>query len=210
MAITLIVADDQEAIRKGLARLLAGTGIEIIAAAVTGREAIAKTKRHKPDVVLLDVRMPDIDGLDALEKIRQAVPKTKILVLSGHDNPTYLARAAALGAEAFLLKDTPGKELVATIKRLARGGAAPKETPLSKMKAELDKRLDPAADDVPLTRREYQVLRHMAFGLSNREIAKSLAISIETVKEHVQNLLRKLKVADRTEAAVWAMQRKLV
>ena len=120
MAITLIVADDHEAIRKGLARLLAGTGIEIIAEAVTGREAIAKTKKHKPDIVVLDVRMPDIDGLDALEKIRQAVPKTKALVLTGHDNPTYLARAAAFGAEAFLMKDVPGKELVATIKHLAR------------------------------------------------------------------------------------------
>ena len=210
MAITLIVADDHEVIRQGLARLLEGTGIEIIAEAVTGREAIAKTKKHKPDVVVLDVRMPDIDGLDALEKIRQAVPKTKALVLTGHDNPTYLARAAAFGAEAFLMKDVPGKELVATIKRIAQGEATTGETPVGTMKAELGKRLDPDDDEVPLTRREYQVLRLLAFGLSNREIAKSLGIGIETVKEHMQNLIRRLKVADRTEAAVWAMQRKLV
>ena len=210
MAIKLIVADDAEIIRMALAKLLKNEGIEIVAEAVTGREAIKKTKKHKPDVLLMDVMMPDIDGLYALEKVRKEVPTTKVVMMSAHDNPTYLARAVALGAEAFLSKDVPAKEFAATIKCVVRGEKASGDTPHSKMKAELDKRPDPRADNVPLTRREYQVLRHLAYGLSNREIAQSLAISIETIKEHVQNILRKLDAADRTEAAVWAMNRKLI
>ena len=210
MAIKLIIADDQVVIRKGLAKLLAGQGIDIVAEAKTGTEAISKTKKLKPDVLIMDVQMPDIDGLDALEKIRQVVPQTKVIMLSGYDNPTYTARSMALGAATFLLKETPGKEIVATIKRVAKGQTLGEGTPASDMKAFLDKRPDPTADDVPLTKREYHVVRNLALGLSNREIAKSLDISIETVKEHVQNVLRKLDMADRTMVAVWAVKKGLV
>lgn len=210
MAIKLVVADDQEVIRKGLARLFDGQDIEIVAEAVTGTEAIAKVRKHKPDVLLMDVMMPHLDGLDACERIRRDFPKTKVVIMSAHDNPTYMARAVALGAGAFLLKDASAKEFLASIKRVARGEVQTGETPVSKVKAVLEKRSDPDADEVPLTKREYQVLRHLAYGLSNREIGKSLDISIETVKEHVQNILRKLDAADRTEAAVWAVKRGLV
>lgn len=209
MAIKLIVADDHEVIRKGLARLFKDEDIEIIAEATSGAETLAKTRKHKPDVLLMDVMMPDTDGLDTLEKVRQEVPKTKVVMMSAHENPTYTARAAALGAEAFLLKEASGKEFIATIKRAVRGETAPVESALTKVRAMLGKRPDPTADDVPLTKREYQVLRHLAYGLSNREIGQSLDISIETVKEHVQNILRKLDAADRTEAAVWAVKRGL-
>ncbi len=210
MVIKLIVADDQEVIRTGLAVLLAGKEIQIVAEAATGAEAITMTKRHKPDVLLLDVRMPDMDGLDALEQIRKNTPATKVIMISAHDNPSYVARAVVLGAEDFLLKDTPGEAYVAAIERAVAGGelAAP-DTLFSRIKATLHERPDPKADDVPLTRREYQVLRHLAYGLSNREIARSLTISIDTVKEHVQNVLQKLKVSNRTEAAVWIVKREL-
>ena len=210
MAIKVIVADDQNIVRRGLASLLAGTGIEIVAEAVTGKEAVSKTKKHKPDVLLMDVRMPDMDGLDALERIRKNSPGTKVIMMSAYDNPSYLARAVALGAEDFLLKDVPAKAFAATIQRVVLGEAAPADAPLSKLKAKLQERPDPKADDVPLTRREYQVLRHLAYGLSNREVGRSLNISIETVKEHVQNILRKFDMPDRTAAAVWAVQRGLV
>ncbi len=210
MAVKLIIADDQAVIRKGLAKLLAGQGVEIVAEAKTGTEAIAKTKKLKPDVLLMDVMMPNIDGLDALEKIRQVVPQVKVIMMSAHDNPTYTARSMALGAATFLLKDATGKEFVSTIKRVAKGETLGEGTPASDMKAFLDKRPDPTADDVPLTKREYHVVRNLALGLSNREIAKSLDISIETVKEHVQNVLRKLDMADRTMVAVWAVKKGLV
>jgi len=210
VAIKLIIAEDQPVIRKGFARLLAGQGIEIIAEAATGTEAVAKTRKLKPDVVLMDVLMPNVDGLDALEKIRQTVPKTKVIMMSGYDNPTYIARAMALGAATYLLKDVPGKEIVATIKRVAKGETLPGDTRAGDMKAFLETRPDPKADEVPLTKREYQVVRNLAHGLSNREIAKSLDISIETVKEHVQNVLRKLDMPDRTAAAVWAVKKGLI
>ena len=135
MAIKLIVADDQEVVRRGLASLLAGEDIEIVAEAATGKDAIAKTKKHKPEVVLMDVLMPDIDGLDALERIRKNSPKTKVIMMSAHDNPSYLARTAALGAEDFLPKDVPAKAYAAAIKRAVRGEAPPEDAPLSRMKA---------------------------------------------------------------------------
>jgi len=210
VAIKLIGADDQEVVRRGLASLLAGEDIEIVAEAATGKDAIAKTKKHKPEVVLMDVLMPDIDGLDALERIRKNSPKTKVIMMSAHDNPSYLARTAALGAEDFLPKDVPAKAYAAAIKRAVRGEAPPADAPMSQMKAKLQVRPDPKADDVPLTRREYQVLLHVAYGLSNREIGYSLSISIETVKEHIQNILRKFDMPDRTAAAVWAVKRGLV
>lgn len=210
MAIKLIVADDQEVIRKGVASLLSGEDIEIVAEATTGSDAAAKTKKHKPNVLLMDVLMPDMDGLDALEKIRKISPMTKVIIMSASDNPTYVARAAALGADDFLLKDVPGKAFAASIKRAVQGESSPADSLLSKIKAKLQTRPDPRADDVPLTRREYQVLLHLAYGLSNREIGYSLSISVETVKEHVQNIMRKLDTQDRTAAAFWATKRGLV
>jgi DNA-binding NarL/FixJ family response regulator len=210
VATKVIVADDQEMVRKGLASLLAAEGIEIVAEATTGTEAISKTKKHKPDVLLIDVRMPDMDGLDAVERIRKSSPTTKAILMSAHENPSYVARAVALGAEDFLAKDVPGKMFAATIKRVVRGESAPADSAFIKVKAKLQERPDPRADEVPLTRREYQVLRHLAYGLSNREIGFSLKISVETVKEHVQNILRKFDMPDRTAAAVWAVKRNLV
>ena len=210
VSIKLIIVDDHAVIRKGLAKLLAGQDIEIIAEAATGIEAIAKTRELKPDVLLMGVTMPEMDGLDALKKIRQLVPQTKVIMMSAYHNPTYIPRSAALGAAAFLWKDATGKEFVSTIKRVAKGETLGEGTPASDMKAFLDKRPDPTADDVPLTKREYQVVRNLALGLSNREIAKSLDISVETVKEHVQNILRKLDMADRTMVAVWAVKKGLV
>jgi len=208
VSIKVIVADDQMVIREGLASLFEDEDIKIIAEATTGQQAIARTLKHKPDVLLMDVMMPDTDGLDALEKLREKAPQMRVVMMSAYDNPTYVARTVALGAEGFVLKDAPAEDFIDAIRRAVRG-EPPKDVRLNQIKDLLATRLDPTADEVPLTKREYQVLRHLAFGLSNREIGRSLSISIETVKEHVQNILRKLDAADRTEAAVWAVKRNL-
>ena len=208
MSITVLVAEDQLVIREGLAELFEDEDIEIVEEAVTGQDAIKKTLKVKPDVLMMDVMMPDTDGLDALEKIRDESPQTRVLMMSAHDNPTYVARSVALSADGFILKTAKAEDLVEAVKRAARGEPST-DARLNKIKELLATRLDPTADEVPLTKREYQVLRHLAFGLSNREIGRSLGISIETVKEHVQNILRKLDAADRTEAAVWAVKRDL-
>jgi DNA-binding NarL/FixJ family response regulator len=121
-----------------------------------------------------------------------------------------VARAAALGAADFLRKDVPGKAFAAAIRRAVQADSPPEESNFSRIRAKLQQRPDPKADDVPLTRREYQVLIHLAYGLSNREIGFSMNISIETVKEHVQNILRKFDMPDRTAVAVWAVKRGLV
>jgi DNA-binding NarL/FixJ family response regulator len=209
VSIKVIIADDQQVVRKGLVSLFENTDIEIIAEAETGQQAITRTLKQKPTVLLMDVMMPDTDGLDALEKLREQSPQTRVVMMSAHDNPTYVARSVALGADGFVLKDASGEEIIAAVQGAARGEAPPADSKLNEIKQLLATRLDPVADEVPLTKREYQVLRHLAFGLSNREIGRSLNISIETVKEHVQNILRKLDAADRTEAAVWAVKRGL-
>ena len=210
MAVKLIIADDHVIIRKGLATLLAGQDVEIVAETSSGKETLAKTRKLKPDVLLMDVIMPEMDGLDTLERVRKAVPQTKVIMMSALDNPTYTARAMASGAAAFLWKDATGKEFVSTIKRVAKGETLGEDTPASDMKAFLEARPDPKTDDVPLTKREYQVVRHLVYGLSNREIANSLGISMNTAKEHLDNLRRKLDLPDRTAIAVWAVKKGLV
>jgi DNA-binding NarL/FixJ family response regulator len=208
MSVKVLVADDHEVVRRGLASLLSGSDIKVIAEAKTGEEAVKLTKKHKPDVVLLDIRMPDIDGLDALEKIRKDRPDQRVVMLSTYDNPTYVARSVALGASDYVLKGSTKNELVAAINAAAHGQPAIKAGELRRVHNTMNTR-EPS-DDVPLTQRELQVLRHIALGLSNKEIGRSLGISVETVKEHVQNILRKIAVSDRTQAAVWAVRKNLV
>jgi DNA-binding NarL/FixJ family response regulator len=152
--------------------------------------------------------MPDIDGLDALEKIRKERPDQRVVMLSTYDNPTYVARSVALGASDYVHKGSSKNELVAAINAAAHGQPATKAGELRRVHQAMNIR-EPS-DDVPLTQRELQVLRHIALGLSNKEIGRSLGISVETVKEHVQNILRKIAVSDRTQAAVWAVRKGLV
>jgi DNA-binding NarL/FixJ family response regulator len=210
MSIRVLVVDDHEVVRTGLASLLVESDIEIVGEAASGRQAITLTKEHKPDVVLLDIRMPDMDGLDALEKIHREFPQVKVVILSTYDNPTYIARAVALGATDYVLKGASRQDILTTIRAAASGQGPSNAGELMKVAGAMRREVQNVASEVPLTTRETQVLRHLALGLSNKEIGKSLAISIETVKEHVQNILRKVSVADRTQAAVWAIKKGLI
>jgi DNA-binding NarL/FixJ family response regulator len=210
MAIKVLVADDHAMVRSGISTLLKGSGITVIDEAADGDEAIDKTIKLKPDVLLLDIRMPKRDGFAVLEKIRKKLPNQRVVMLSAFDNHTYVARSVALGADDYILKDAPREEMVAAIQRAYREEGLSDSSILHRVKRVMTRKREENDDGVPLTNRELQVLRHVALGLSNREIGSSLGISIETVKEHVQNILRKLDVNDRTQAAVWAVKKGVV
>lgn len=204
MTLKVLIVDDHEAARIGLADLLESPDIDVAGSASSGEEAIALLGETGFDVVLLDIRMPDSDGLVTLESIKEANADLAVVILSAYDNPTYLARAVALGADDYVLKNGETQAIRDSLHRAGNGKTAPAESQLAKiqrtMRAEVDVTTLPK--ELPLTCREAQVLRHVALGLSNKEIAKSLTISVETVKEHVQNVLRKMKANDRTDAAV--------
>jgi DNA-binding NarL/FixJ family response regulator len=210
MTIKLLIADDHEVVRTGLKSLVAGTDIKVVAEAATGEAAIKQALKHHPDVVLLDIRMPDGDGLNALGRIKLEKPEMPVLMLSTYDNPTYVARAVALGAAGYILKGASRDELLKAIKAAAAGETSWTRDELRRVTGALATPRLNADVEVPLTQRESEVLRQLAFGLTNKEIAQALHISYETVKEHVQHILRKIGVSDRTQAAVWAVRKGLV
>ena len=208
--IKLLIADDHEVVRSGLKSLLAGTEIKVVAEVASGAEAVKYALENDPDVVMLDIRMPDGDGLTALGRIKLDKPEMPILILSTFDNPTYVARAVALGANGYLLKGCTREHLLATIRTAAAGESAWTRDELRRVTGALATPRLTADVEVPLTQRESEVLRQLAYGLTNKEIAQTLHISYETVKEHVQHILRKIGVTDRTQAAVWAVRKELV
>ena len=211
MSIKLVVADDHEVVRSGIGTLLEGSEVEIVGLAGNISETVSITDSAHPDVVLLDVRLGQEDGLTALEQIRTQSPDVAVVMMSTYDNPTYVARAIALGATDYILKDSSRIDVLEAIQRAASREQPSESSILRRVQATMQKRKDRTdSKDVPLTNRELQVLRHIALGLSNREIGTSLNISVETVKEHVQNILRKLDSTDRTAAAVWAVKSGLI
>jgi DNA-binding NarL/FixJ family response regulator len=210
MSIRLLVADDHEVVRAGLVGLLHDTEIEVIGQATDGEKVVEMARELKPDVVLLDIRMADTDGLTALSRIKADQPNVPVLLLSSYDNPTYVARAVALGAQGYLLKGCTREELLTALRVAATGENIWTREELRRVTGALATPRVTADIDVPLTQRESEVLRQLAHGLTNKEIALSLTISYETVKEHVQHILRKIGVSDRTQAAVWAVRKGLV
>jgi DNA-binding NarL/FixJ family response regulator len=193
-----------------LKNLLADTEIEVIAEASSGAQAVDLAMKKNPDLVILDIRMPDGDGLTALGRIKLDRPDLPVLILSTYDNPTYVARAVALGAGGYILKGSSRDEIVEAIRKAAQGDSIWTREELRRVTGALATPRLAADVEVPLTQRESEVLRQLALGLTNKEIAQALKISYETVKEHVQHILRKIGVADRTQAAVWAVRKGLV
>ena len=210
MTVKILIADDHEVVRSGLKSLLGNTDIKIVAEATTGEQAVRLALKHEPDVVLMDIQMPEGDGLNALGRIKLDRPNLPILILSTYDNPTYVARAVALGASGYLLKGITRDKLVEAIHTAATGQSAWTRDELRRVTGALATPRLAADVEVPLTQRESEVLRQLAYGLTNKEIALALHISYETVKEHVQHILRKIGVSDRTQAAVWAVRKGLV
>jgi DNA-binding NarL/FixJ family response regulator len=210
MSVRLLIADDHEVVRNGVKAICQGTDVQVVAEAANGEDAIRLVCAENPDVVLLDIRLPDGDGLDALGRMKLERPKIPVLIFSAYDNPTYVARAVALQANGYVLKSIPRAELLDVIHRTCNGESAWTRDELRRVTGALATPRMNADIDAPLTQRESEVLRQLALGLTNKEIAQSLHISYETVKEHVQHILRKIGVSDRTQAAVWAVRKGLV
>jgi DNA-binding NarL/FixJ family response regulator len=210
MPISLLIVDDHEVVRAGLKSLLQGTDIRIVAEADNAASAMKLAAKHKPHLVLLDVRMPDTDGLACLARMKLDLPNIPVVMFSGFDNPTYIARSVALGAAGYLNKSASKKEIIDAIHMAAKGESIWTRDELRRVTGALATPRVGAEVDVPLTKRENEVLKQLAFGLTNKEIAQALGISYETVKEHVQHILRKIGVSDRTQAAVWAVRKGLV
>lgn len=205
MPIKLLVVDDHPVVRAGVQQLLAGTDVEVVAEASNSQQALERLRGGRFDLVLLDVRMPEEDGLRCLAEIRASQPQLPVLMFSGYANPSYIAKAIAQRASGYLSKQADRETLLATIRKAAAGQTvwSPDETmrPAPSLLVDGD-----GEEEIPLTRRECEVLQRLSQGLTNKEIAESLGISYETVKEHVQHILRKLGVNDRTQAAVWAVR----
>lgn len=210
MAIDLLIVDDHEVVRTGLKTLLEGTDIKVVAEASGGNTGFKLANKYRPDVVLLDVRMPEGDGLNCLARIKLDLANIPVVMFSSFDNPTYVARAVALGAAGYVLKSASRDEIIKAIRAAASGETIWSREELRRVTGALAAPRNGTDSDVPLTKRESEVLKQLAFGLTNKEIAQSLGISYETVKEHVQHILRKVGVTDRTQAAVWAVRKNLV
>jgi len=210
MPIRLLVADDHAIVRAGLRSMVAGTDIAVVAEASHGGEAFQLAVELRPDLVLLDVRMPEVDGITCLGRLRAELPTVPVLMFSAYDNPTHIARAVALGASGYLSKTSSGEDFISAIRRAAAGESIWTREELRRVTGALSTPRVTIDLEVPLTRRESEVLKQLAQGLSNKEIALALSISYETVKEHVQHILRKVGVSDRTQAAVWAVRKGLV
>lgn len=209
MSIRLLIIDDHDVVRAGLKSVVAGTEIKIVADAARADVGLRLIRKHRPDVVLLDVRMPNGDGLAALGRIKSDFPKVAVLIFSAFDNPGYVVRAIAQGAKGYLLKGTTREKLLEAIRAAAAGESVWTRHQLRKVASHGPHKTVSDAD-VALTPREGDVLKQVASGKSNKEIADALDISQETVKEHVQNILRKIGVVDRTQAAVWAIRNNVV
>jgi DNA-binding NarL/FixJ family response regulator len=210
----VVLVDDHELVRQGIAAMLNSSGdVQVVGEAKTGREALEVARRQLPDVVLMDVRMPDMDGLEATRKLKEERPRTAVVMLTMHDNPAYLRDAVRAGAAGYLLKDVSKDELADAIRQVATGGAFIESQMLKGMLSEMKPSAPvagPGGAAKSLTKREREILGLVAEGMSNREIAEKLVLSPETVKSHVAAILEKLNVSDRTQAAIYAVRNGLV
>ena len=213
--ITLILADDHAMVRKGLTAFLAtAQDIEVMAVATCGVEAVATAKKHAPDVVLLDLLMPDQPAVETVRQIKRVSPRSQIIMVTSHEGDEYVVPVTQAGAISYILKDTTPEDLIRAVRKAAAG-----ESTLSPriakalMTVVTEARAAKTLENQPhedLTEREMEVLQCIAEGLSNMDIAARLYISEKTVKSHVGNILSKLYLTDRTKAAVYAWREGIV
>jgi len=208
----VVIADDQPMMRAGFKAVLEATGaIEVVAEAGTGEEAVRAATQHQPDVVLMDIRMPGMDGIEATRRL----PRQRVLILTTFGLDEYIIDALRAGASGFLLKDAPTQEVIAAVRAVAAGDAVLAPAVTRQLLDQVGRRLPGAVPRTPaaraeLTEREREVLGLMAAGLSNAEISEALVLSEATVKTHVSNVLGKLELRDRVQAVIYAYETGLI
>jgi DNA-binding NarL/FixJ family response regulator len=202
-AIRVVIVEDHNVVRQGLVALLKLVdGLEVVGEAADGVEAIAQIRKHQPGITLIDLRLPRLSGVEVIERIRKEAPQTRFIVLSTYDGDEDIYRALRAGAKAYLLKGMTSDDLIATIHAVHAGKSHIPPAIAEKLAERM------GAED--LTPREFEVLEQIVFGKSNKEIATELDVSEATVKTHINSLLGKLGVSDRTQAATAAIQRGIV
>jgi DNA-binding NarL/FixJ family response regulator len=213
----LAIVDDHELARESLQNMLSDeVDIEIVGEAANGRQALLLCSRLRPDLILMDVRMPEMDGLAATKEIKERYPETSVMMLTMHENPDYLLEALKAGAAGYVLKDAPQEDIIEAVRRV-RNGESPMDPELAarllrRLASEGEMRRGTRAPHAaayktePLTPRELEVLGLMKLGRTNRQIAEDLVISLGTAKNHVEHIIAKLGVSDRTQAVVTALE----
>lgn len=206
MTIRILIVEDQPLMRRGMRTVLdLEPGFEVVGEAASGSEAIQQAAALKPDVILMDVQMPGMDGIEATRQIVRAGLRSRILILTTFDTEDYVLDGIRAGSAGYLLKDVQAEELCSIIRRVARGETFIQPDVAAKyLRALAEKKNESDIKDDPLSARELDVLKQLAAGNSNKEIACALGISENTVKNHVNNILGKLRVRNRTEAALKA------
>ncbi len=211
MSINIVIADDHSMIREGLKQLLElDENIKVVAEAPDGLEAIKMVKEYKPNILLLDINMPVLNGIDTLKKIRKDKMKVKVLILTIHNEVEYLIKAVDIGCNGYIMKDSNSELLRKAIYSVYAGENFIQPTITPALNAGLAAKTKNNEKLAELTRREVDVLKYLAQGLFNREIAVKLDISERTVKNHVSNIFKKLQVNDRTQAALFAIRNDIV
>ena len=211
MAIKIMITDDHSMIREGLKNLLELDGdIEVIAEAVDGEDCLDKLLTVTPDVLLLDINMPKMNGLEVLKKLKERKSKVKVLVLTVHNETEYLMKAVEIGINGYVLKDSESAELKKAIYAINDGENYIQPSLIPSLNSKMIEKNEDEIKIESLTKRELQVLKELAIGKFNRDIAKEMEISERTVKNHISSIFKKLDVTDRTQAAVFAIKNDLI
>jgi DNA-binding NarL/FixJ family response regulator len=210
--IRVAIADDQQLFASGLARIIsAQPEVEVVGEARTGREAVELCLETEPDVVLMDISMPEMDGVTATRKIREVLPRTRILILTVHTDDGHVFQGIKAGAQGYLLKDCTPEDLARAIRTVHAGDTIMAQDVAQKMLLTFESIQSEEAELTPhLTERELEVIKALAQGMSNKQIAQALHISEKTVRNHASNIYKKLHIYDRTQAVIYAIRRGLV
>jgi DNA-binding NarL/FixJ family response regulator len=213
--VRVLIADDHKLVCMGMRMLLENAGFEVVGEASTGRQAVQLGKETEPDVILLDIIMPDMDGLHALSALRAALPQTSVIMSTAYARPDFLARAIALGAAGYITKDDEPASIPRAVRAVVEGDAIVNREMLTLALRELStlSRTTPVAPDkeaTALTPQQLRVLSLIAEGMDNATIADTLSLSKNTIKTHVREIFSRLGVTDRTQAAIWALRNGLV